>query len=83
MKTLQFRQAIAEAMSEEMRRDETIYLMGEEVAEYNGAYKASKGMLDEFGAKRVIDTPISEAGFSGVGVALIRLGNRGVAAYRD
>ena len=58
MKTLQFRQAIAEAMSEEMRRDETIYLMGEEVAEYNGAYKASKGMLDEFGAKRVIDTPI-------------------------
>jgi len=68
MKTIQFRQAIAEAMSEEMRRDETIYLMGEEVAEYNGAYKASKGMLDEFGERRVIDTPISEAGFSGIGV---------------
>ena len=68
MKTVQFRQAICEAMSEEMRRDETIYLMGEEVAEYNGAYKASKGMLDEFGDNRVIDTPISEAGFSGVGV---------------
>ena len=54
MKTLQFRQAIAEAMSEEMRRDESLYLMGEEVAEYNGAYKASKGMLDEFGPERVI-----------------------------
>jgi pyruvate dehydrogenase E1 component beta subunit len=64
MKTIQFREAICEAMSEEMRRDESIYLMGEEVAEYNGAYKASKGMLDEFGAKRVIDTPIAELGFS-------------------
>ena len=53
MKTIQFREAICEAMSEEMRRDESIYLMGEEVAEYNGAYKASKGMLDEFGDKRV------------------------------
>ena len=64
MKTVQFREAIAEAMSDEMRRDDSIYLMGEEVAVYNGAYKASKGMLDEFGDKRVIDTPISEAGFS-------------------
>ena len=63
MKTVQFREAICEAMSEEMRRDESVYLMGEEVAEYNGAYKASKGMLDEFGELRVIDTPISEAGF--------------------
>ena len=71
MKTVQFRQAICEAMSEEMRRDETIYLMGEEVAEYNGAYKASKGMLDEFGELIVIDTPISEAGFSGVGFGSI------------
>ena len=69
MREIQFREAVAEAMSEEMRRDERIYLMGEEVAEYNGAYKASKGMLDEFGAKRVIDTPISELGFSGIGVA--------------
>ncbi len=68
MKVLQFREAIAEAMSEEMRRDESVYLMGEEVAEYNGAYKASKGMLDEFGEKRVIDTPISELGFSGIAI---------------
>ena len=66
MRTIQFREAIAEAMSEEMRRDESVYLMGEEVAEYNGAYKASKGMLDEFGAKRVIDTPIAELGFAGI-----------------
>ena len=81
MKTIQFRQAIAEAMSEEMRRDESIYLMGEEVAEYNGAYKASKGMLDEFGEKRVIDTPISEAGFSGVGVGSTMTGNRPIIEY--
>ncbi|WP_313114240.1 pyruvate dehydrogenase complex E1 component subunit beta [Aequorivita sediminis] len=81
MKTLQFREAIAEAMSEEMRRDETIYLMGEEVAEYNGAYKASKGMLDEFGAKRVIDTPISENGFSGIGVGSAMNGNRPIIEF--
>ena len=68
MREIQFREAICEAMSEEMRRDETVYLMGEEVAEYNGAYKASKGMLDEFGDSRVIDTPISELGFAGIGV---------------
>ncbi|WP_026450270.1 pyruvate dehydrogenase complex E1 component subunit beta [Aequorivita capsosiphonis] len=81
MKTLQFREAVCEAMSEEMRRDETIYLMGEEVAEYNGAYKASKGMLDEFGAKRVIDTPISENGFSGIGVGSAMNGNRPIIEY--
>lgn len=81
MKTLQFREAIQEAMSEEMRRDETIYLMGEEVAEYNGAYKASKGMLDEFGAKRVIDTPISENGFSGIGIGSAMNGNRPIIEY--
>lgn len=81
MKTIQFREAICQAMSEEMRRDDTIYLMGEEVAEYNGAYKASKGMLDEFGAKRVIDTPISEAGFSGVGVGSTMTGNRPIIEY--
>jgi pyruvate dehydrogenase E1 component beta subunit len=81
MKTIQFREAIAQAMSEEMRRDETIYLMGEEVAEYNGAYKASKGMLDEFGSKRVIDTPISEAGFSGIGVGSTMTGNRPIIEY--
>ena len=81
MKTLQFRQAIAEAMSEEMRRDESIYLMGEEVAEYNGAYKASKGMLDEFGDKRVIDTPISELGFAGIGVGSTMTGNRPIIEF--
>ena len=81
MKTLQFREAIAEAMSEEMRRDDTIYLMGEEVAEYNGAYKASKGMLDEFGPKRVIDTPISELGFAGVGIGSAMNGNRPIIEF--
>jgi pyruvate dehydrogenase E1 component beta subunit len=81
MKTLQFREAIAEAMSEEMRRDESIYLMGEEVAEYNGAYKASKGMLDEFGEKRVIDTPISELGFAGVAVGSTMTGNRPIVEF--
>ena len=81
MKVLQFRQAICEAMSEEMRRDESIYLMGEEVAEYNGAYKASKGMLDEFGEKRVIDTPISELGFAGIGVGSTMTGNRPIIEF--
>ena len=81
MRTIQFREAIAEAMSEEMRRDKTVYLMGEEVAEYNGAYKASKGMLDEFGEKRVIDTPISEAGFSGIGVGSTMTGNRPIIEF--
>lgn len=68
MREIQFREALGEAMSEEMRRDEKVYLMGEEVAEYNGAYKVSQGMLDEFGPERVIDTPIAELGFAGVGV---------------
>jgi pyruvate dehydrogenase E1 component beta subunit len=68
-------------MSEEMRLDQTIYLMGEEVAEYNGAYKASKGMLDEFGDKRVIDTPISELGFSGIGVGSTMTGNRPIIEF--
>ena len=81
MKTIQFRQAIAQAMSEEMRRDESIYLMGEEVAEYNGAYKASKGMLHEFGEKRVIDTPISELGFAGIGVGSTMTGNRPIIEF--
>lgn len=81
MKTIQFREAICEAMSEEMRRDESIYLMGEEVAEYNGAYKASKGMLDEFGEKRVIDTPISELGFAGVAIGSTMSGNRPIVEY--
>lgn len=80
-KELQFRQAIAEAMSEEMRRDASIYLMGEEVAEYNGAYKASKGMLDEFGPGRIIDTPISELGFSGIGIGSAMNGNRPIIEF--
>jgi pyruvate dehydrogenase E1 component beta subunit len=81
MKIIQFREAIAEAMSEEMRRDESIFLMGEEVAEYNGAYKASKGMLDEFGAKRVIDTPIAELGFAGIAIGSTMTGNRPIVEY--
>jgi len=68
MKTLQYREALGEAMSEEMRKDESVFLLGEEVAEYNGAYKVSQGMLDEFGSKRVIDTPIAELGFAGIAV---------------
>lgn len=81
MKTLQFREAIAEAMSEEMRKDESVYLMGEEVAEYNGAYKASKGMLDEFGPERVLDTPISELGFSGIAIGSAMNGNRPIVEF--
>ncbi len=81
MKTIQFREAICEAMSEEMRLDESIYLIGEEVAEYNGAYKASKGMLDEFGAKRVIDAPIAELGFGGIAVGSAMNGNRPIVEY--
>lgn len=76
-----FREVIAEAMSEEMRRDPSIYLMGEEVAEYNGAYKASKGMLDEFGPGRVIDTPITEAGFAGIGVGSTMNGCRPIIEF--
>jgi pyruvate dehydrogenase E1 component beta subunit len=68
MREIQFREALREAMNEEMRRDPNVFLLGEEVAEYNGAYKVSQGMLDEFGAKRVIDTPISELGFAGIAV---------------
>lgn len=81
MKTIQFREAVCEAMSEEMRRDESIYLMGEEVAEYNGAYKASKGMLDEFGPKRVIDTPIAELGFAGIAIGSTMTGCRPIVEY--
>ncbi len=76
-----FREVICDAMSEEMRRDETIYLMGEEVAEYNGAYKASKGMLAEFGAKRIIDTPIAELGFTGIAVGSAMNGNRPIVEF--
>jgi len=81
MRLIQFREAVCEAMCEEMRRDENVYLMGEEVAEYNGAYKASKGMLEEFGNKRVIDTPISELGFSGIAIGSTMSGNRPIVEY--
>lgn len=76
-----FREVIAQAMSEEMRKDESIYLMGEEVAEYNGAYKASKGMLEEFGEKRIIDTPIAELGFTGISVGAAMNGNRPIVEF--
>lgn len=76
-----FREVIAEAMSEEMRRDPSVYLMGEEVAEYNGAYKVSQGMLDEFGPERVLDTPISELGFAGIGVGAAANGLRPIIEF--
>ena len=81
MKTLQFREALREAMSEEMRRDESVFLLGEEVAEYNGAYKVSQGMLDEFGPRRIIDTPIAELGFSGIAVGAAMNGLRPIVEF--
>ena len=81
MKTIQFREALREAMNEEMRRDERVFLLGEEVAEYNGAYKVSQGMLDEFGPKRVIDTPIAELGFSGIAVGASMNGLRPIVEF--
>ncbi len=81
MAELQFREAIREALNEEMRRDESIVIMGEEVAEYNGAYKVTQGMLDEFGSKRVIDTPISELGFAGIGVGAAMNGLRPIIEF--
>lgn len=81
MRIVQFREAIAEAMTEEMRRDANVILMGEEVAEYNGAYKASKGMLDEFGEDRVIDTPIAELGFAGIAVGAAMNGMRPIVEF--
>ena len=81
MRTVQYREALREAMVEEMRKDETVFLMGEEVAEYNGAYKVSQGMLDEFGAKRVIDTPIAELGFAGIAVGAAMNGLRPIVEF--
>tara|TARA_B110000444_G_scaffold28527_1_gene23555 strand:- start:8706 stop:9686 length:981 start_codon:yes stop_codon:yes gene_type:complete len=81
MRVIQFRQAIAEAMSEEMRKDDKVFLLGEEVAEYNGAYKASQGMLDEFGSKRVIDTPIAELGFAGIACGAAMNGLRPIVEF--
>jgi pyruvate dehydrogenase E1 component beta subunit len=81
MKTVQFREALREAMNEEMRRDQSVFLIGEEVAEYNGAYKVSQGMLDEFGPKRVIDTPIAELGFTGIAVGASMNGLRPIVEF--
>jgi len=81
MPTIQFREALRSAMIEEMERDENVFLMGEEVAEYNGAYKVSEGMLEKFGPRRVFDTPISEAGFSGLGVGAATCGLRPIIEF--
>jgi pyruvate dehydrogenase E1 component beta subunit len=81
MREIAFRQALREAMQEEMRRDEHVFLMGEEVAEYNGAYKVSQGMLDEFGPKRIIDTPIAELGFAAIGVGAASNGLRPIIEF--
>jgi len=81
MRQIQFREALREAMNEEMRLDPRVFLMGEEVAEYNGAYKVSQGMLDEFGAERVIDTPIAELGFAGIGVGAAMNGLRPIIEF--
>lgn len=81
MRSIAFREALREAMSEEMRRDERVFLMGEEVAEYNGAYKVSQGMLAEFGSKRVIDTPIAELGFAAIAVGAAQNGLRPIVEF--
>src|SRR5436853_4323606 len=81
MKELQFREALREAMTEEMRKDDRVFLMGEEVAQYNGAYKVSQGMLEEFGEGRVIDTPIAELGFAGIAVGAAMNGLRPIVEF--
>ena len=81
MREIQFREALREAMNEEMRRDERVFLMGEEVAQYNGAYKVSQGMLDEFGERRIIDTPIAELGFAGIAVGAAMNGLRPIVEF--
>ena len=81
MRQIALREAIREAMQEEMRRDDRVFLMGEEVAEYNGAYKVSQGMLDEFGEKRIIDTPIAELGFAGIAVGAAQNGLRPIVEF--
>ena len=81
MREIQFREALREAMNEEMRRDKNVFLMGEEVAEYNGAYKVSQGMLEEFGPERIYDTPISELGFAGLGVGAAMSGLRPIIEF--
>ncbi len=78
---IEYRDALNEAMSEEMRRDERVFLLGEEVAEYDGAYKVSRGMLKEFGSRRIVDTPISESGFSGMAIGAAMIGLRPIVEF--
>ena len=81
MREITYRQAVNEALDEEMQRDPNVFLLGEEVAEYNGAYKVSQGLLDKFGPKRVLDTPISEGGFAGLGIGAAMVGLRPVVEF--
>src|SRR5437588_491704 len=81
MRQIPFREALNQAMTEEMERDDTVFLMGEEVAEYDGAYKVSQGMLAKFGARRIIDTPISEEGFAGMGIGAAMVGLRPIVEF--
>src|SRR6202046_255014 len=81
MPTLRYRDALREAMEEEMERDSRVFLMGEEVGHYQGAYKVSEGLLEKFGAKRVIDTPIAEGGFTGIGVGAAMVGLRPIIEF--
>jgi pyruvate dehydrogenase E1 component beta subunit len=81
MREIRYREALREALHEEMKRDERVFLMGEEVGYYQGAYKVSQGLLDEFGARRVVDTPIAEAGFAGIGVGAAMVGLRPVIEF--
>jgi len=81
MAVLQFREAIRQAIDEEMQSDEDVFIMGEEVAEYNGAYKVTEGLLDKYGFRRVIDTPISELGFAGIGVGAAMNGLRPIVEF--
>ena len=81
MTIMSYRDALNQALREEMKRDESVFLMGEEVAEYNGAYKVSRGLLDEFGPKRIVDTPITELGFAGVGVGAAMVGLRPIIEF--
>jgi pyruvate dehydrogenase E1 component beta subunit len=81
MAVIQLREALRAAMTEEMERDENVFIMGEEVAQYNGAYKVTEGMLERFGPRRIFDTPISESGFTGLGVGAAMVGLRPIIEY--
>ena len=81
MREVRYREALREAMFEEMERDESVFLMGEEVGHYQGAYKVSEGLLEKYGERRVIDTPIAEAGFAGVGIGAAMVGLRPIIEF--